>query len=813
MAKRPMMRKYTPLRAAQLRWTCPPSALPFKSTREVKPLMRIVGQQRAMDAIRLGAQIRSQGYNIYVSGMVGTGRLTTVQTILDEHKSDPKEFFDFAYVHNFKQTEMPVLIRFQKGEGRVFARMIDDALAYLKRRIPQLFEEDQFQSDRKSIIQKYQLQEKGLLNEFDSKLRPRGFAVGQMQDDEGNVRTEIFPVIDGKPFAVEQLDELIQAGTMTMERAAEIREEYAAHKEELVEIGRKSMRLIAEFRKSLTEFDQMSVALIVNAAFESVRTSFTRDRVVEYLNGVQKHLLEHLDELVRLFAARQTGAPDAAVDEAIKAFFAQYGVNLVLDNYDTKVAPVIIETSPTYASLFGSIEKRYDARGFYISDFTHIKPGAILRADGGYVIMNALDVLGDPQIWSALKKVMLYNRLEIQNTDSQFQLNALKPEWIKVNVKIILLGDPSIYHYLWGSDEDFHKMFKVHAEFDHQTERTQEMIRNYTAFFAQLAVEDGLLHCDRSGAAALIEWAVERTESQDKITLQFSYVADLLREASFYAHKANALVISRSHVQMAVDQRHWRSNSADESIREQIRKGTLLMDVKGARVGQINGLTVYSTGIVSFGKPARITATVSAGSTGIINIEREVELSGAIHSKGVLILAGLLRSLFSRSQPISFAASIAFEQSYGGIDGDSASAAETVALLSAISNLPIRQDLAITGSINQKGDIQPIGGVNEKITGFFEVCRDRGLTGKQGVLIPAQNVKDLMLRQEIIDAVQHKKFFIYPIKVLEDAVELLLDVPVGTPDKRGHFPPETVYCKVQHNLNVLHEASRMHGKN
>jgi predicted ATP-dependent protease len=798
-----------PLDAAKLRWNCPAAALPFTSTREVVPLRTIVGQDRAIEAIRLGARIKSQGYNIYTSGVVGTGRMTTIRTVLDEICTEDVELHDFAYVHNFRQPDAPVLLRFHKGLGRVFQRMMDDAMQFLARRIPQLFEEDSFQSSRKVLIEGFQEGEKTMLESFDKKIRPAGFVLGSLQDEDGTSKTEIFPIIDGKPVQIEQLEELLQQGTLTLDAAKSIRTAYDTLKEELVGISRQSVRHMVDFRRKLAEHDQGAVQLLINTAFEAIRQSFPRDRAIEFLNGVTKHILENLDELIKLIHSRaaSAGAEEAASEEALRQFFAKYSVNVVLDNYDSKSAPVIIETNPTYQSLFGTIERKYDMRGFYVTDFTQIKAGSILRADGGYIILNALDVLSDPTIWNALKKVMLYGRLEIQNLDAQFQLNTIKPEWINLNVKIILLGDPGIYLALWGADEDFHKMFKVHAEFDSETSLSDDMIGHYAGFFALLATEEGLLHCDKSGAAALIEWAVEFTESQEKITLQFSYVADVMREASFYAKQAGKKLIGRKHVLQAIEQRHRRGNRADEEIRQQIRKGTLLIDTAGSRVGQINGLTVYSTGIVSFGKPARITAAVSAGTSGIINIEREVEMSGAIHNKGVLILYGLLRSMFSRSQPMSFTASIAFEQSYGGIDGDSASAAEIIALLSAIANIPVRQDLAITGSINQKGDIQPIGGLNEKITGFFEVCKDRGLTGTQGVVLPVQNVTDLMLRDEIIDAVKKKQFSLYPVARIEEAVELMLAMPAGIVGKDGHFPDGTVYAKVQHNLSVLHQAS------
>lgn len=798
-----------PLKPSDLSWKCPMKDLKFNTTRDLEPLHRIVGQERAVEALRLGTRIRSQGYNIWASGVVGTGRMATIRQILDELASTKPELYDFAYVHNFKRTEEPVLLRFQSGEGRVFCRMVDDALSFLRRRIPQLFEEEQFQVERKTIIQRFQTMEQTLLKELDAKLRPAGFVLGHVQEEDGSTRTEIFPFINERPVTAEELDEMVKKGEITLDEVERINTSYLQYREELNDLGSRSLRIMADFRRELSAHDQAAVGVVITSVFEDVRASFPRDRVGNFLDGVKAHILDHLEEYVKFNSARMAGPLDDATEEAAKALDRLYSANLIVDNYDTKTAPVIVETAPTYASLFGTIEKRMDPRGFTVSDFSNIRAGSLLRADGGYLVLNAMDVLSDIQIWTTLKRVMLYGRLEMQPLDNPYQLNTLKPDHIQVNAKIILLGDPQIYHALWAAEEDFHKMFKVHAEFVDVADRTPVMINHLASFFAQLAEEEDLLHCDRSGAAALIEWAVAYTDSQDKITMQFSYVADLMREASHFARAASASMISRTHVRHALEQRRWRSNAVDERMREEIRKGTLLIDTAGSRVGQINGLTVYQSGIVSYGKPTRITCTVSAGNTGILNIEREVDLSGAIHSKGVLILSGLLRSLFSRSQQMSFTASIAFEQSYGGVDGDSASTAEIITLLSAISNIPIRQDIAITGSINQKGDIQVIGGINEKITGFFEVCQDRGLTGTQGVVLPQQNVGDLMLREDIIDAVAKKKFFLWPVTRLEEAVHLMMDMPAGKLGKDGKFPRESVYAKVQQNLTVLHEASKM----
>jgi lon-related putative ATP-dependent protease len=795
------------LQPSQLTWACPSSAFSFRTTKEIKPLRKIIGQERAMEAIRMGASLQSQGYNIYASGLNGTGRLTTIQFILDEIGKGPDDLSDFCYVHNFAQPDMPVLIRFAPGEGKRFAALMEDAVSFALRRIPQLFEDEQFLAGRKQILDAFQQQEQALIAELDKKIRPSGFVVGMIETEEGQQQTEIFPIIDGQPATIDEFDSLIEQGKLTVEKAREIAEQYAKYREELADIGRRSVKKMVEFRKKLSTYDQSAVSVILKTLFDAIMEEFQRDRVRTYLLAVQRHLLDNLENLVKLMTARDAGASDAAVDEAFKSLTSIYRVNLILDHSVTKKAPIIVETSPTYTNLFGTIERTMDARGFVSSDFQQIKAGSILRADGGYLIMNILDVMAQPLVWQALKRIMLHGRLEIQNPDGQIAGPALKPEMIRVNVKIILLGDREIYNALWENEEDFHKMFKMHAEFWSDMPRSSESLRHYAQFFAHLAVDENLLHCDRSGAAALCEWAVAYAGSKEKITLQLSYVADLVREASYFARMAGAGVISRTHVRAAIDKRRWLSNQVDEAFREQIRNGMMLIDTAGSRVGQINGLTVYTSGIVSFGKPARITATVSAGNAGIINIEREVALSGPIHTKGVLILSGLIRSLFSRSQSMSFTASIAFEQSYGGVDGDSASVAEVIALLSAISNIPIRQDVAITGSINQKGDVQAVGGINEKITGFFEVCKDKKLTGSQGVVIPEQNIKDLMLRDEIVAAVKARQFNIWPVARVEQAVELMMGMPAGAPRPDGQFPPNSVYCKVQHNLSVLHEAS------
>ncbi|MFM7773872.1 MAG: Lon protease family protein, partial [Candidatus Kapaibacterium sp.] len=509
--------------------------------------------------------------------------------------------------------------------------------------------------------------------------------------------------------------------------------------------------------------------------FADERRTFRNPDVLEYLDECETDLLENLE----IFTVLPTGDQQEQMlpsGISVSDKLLQYTVNVVLDNSATKAPPILIETYPTYVNLFGTIEKKMDKNGYVKTDFTQIKAGALLRADGGYLIVNAVDLLHDDTVWQNLKRLLLYGRLEIQSVDTgSLSHSALKPKHIDSNVKVIMLGDYDTYMWLYEHEPDFKKMFKIPAEFDYETDRGPKMMDNYARFIAKVCSEESLPHANPHGVATIIEWAVAQTEDKDKITINFSEVADLIREAAFFAAKDGKRRIDRRYVEVAIRQRQRRTELQDHKIQSQIFRGTVLIDTSGRRIGQINGLTVYSTGLISFGKPARISVTTGAGASGLVNIEREADFSGNIHTKGVYIIGGLLRRLFAQRRPLALTATIAFEQSYGGIDGDSASAAEMYALISSLSGIPIQQNIACTGSINQMGDIQPVGGVNEKIKGFFEICAKRGLTGTQGVIIPAQNVVDLMLDERIIAAIRAKTFHIYPIERLDEGAEILME--------------------------------------
>ena len=765
-----------------------------------------------MEALELGVTLRSPGYNVFVSGLSGTGRLTTIKRLLERLNLKNTTLHDYAYVNNFANPDAPRLLVFERGAGVEFKRSMKRAIDRLKQAIPQMFESENFQAGRKKIITSFQAKQKELLKTFDTKIRPEGFAVGQVQLG-AMIQPDIMPLIDNKPITIDEIDELVSQGKMTIDQAKALGDTYIILREEFSEISKQGMRLLQEMEGEIEVYERVVAKLLVHPIFDIVRALSTQDAVKHYLREVEDYVITHL-KVFLVSQKKETPEEEADDRRSHENDLRLFEVNLILDNALTSSAPVIIETQPTFVNVFGTIEKTSDLRYPVPSDFTKIKAGSLLRADGGYLILMATDALVEAGVWKVLKRVLLYGRLEIQPIDSYFQIvqSVLKPEAILTDVKVIIIGDEEIYQLLYRNDEDFCKTFKINAEFGSDMPRTPRGALEYARFIRSLSLYEHTLPFTPSGVAAVVEFGSRRAAHQKKLTTRFSDVADVIRESSHLAHAAKARRVERKHVAEALRAEFRRNALSNDRVQELMMEGVLLIDTDGKRVGQVNGLAVYELGHMSFGKPARITASVGVGEAGIISIERESKMSGQVSMIKAFSFSGYFRQTFAQNVPVSISASICFEQSYGGIDGDSASSTELYALLSAIANVPLSQSIAVTGSVNQWGDIQPIGGVNVKIEGFFDLCNARGLSGKQGVMIPAQNVRDLMLREEVIEAVKKKRFHIYPVKRIEEGIEILTGLPAGKRGKNGTFPDGTLFALVEERLEGLYEKLRMKKK-
>jgi len=792
----------TRLTPEQLRQRFSDDWVPWAGTGDIPVCQEIVGQERALRAIRLGLQLKSIGYNIFITGLSGTGKMTTIKSLLEEIDRSGKIPDDLCYVNNFKNPDMPVILYLPAGKGFILKKELEGLISQVRSILPELLESDEFKNQWEQLVEDAQQREKELIRKFEAKVAEQKFSLVQIQ--YGNVqRPELLPVVEDKSLNINQLAAMVTEKKFSQ---AEFDKIEAKHKEllsEMIDISKFLKKLQKEIRTSHIQLRKNIVEPVLDEFISDIKTQLPYDNVAVYLDEVREDILERLD----IFQEKQEQPQQDLVmnmikpDETVDPFLS-YAVNVIVDNSELKRAPVIIETTPTYRNVFGTIEKNIDRRGAVKTDFTRIKAGSFLRANGGYLVVNARDALLEPEVWKNFKRALKYNEISIQSWDPFYLYGSvfLKPEPIEINVKVVIIGDKEIYHVLYALDEDFKKMFKVQADFDSVMRNSSENVACFASLMRKICEEDNLIHFNNDGIKAVLEYAVRFAGRKNKLTTRFSDVADLMREASFWAVKDGLPTVDRAHVEKAYREKMFRSNLPEEKIQELIDENVILIDTKDSVVGQINGLSVYLLGNYSFGKPTRITAQASVGGDGIINIEREAGMSGRTHDKGVLILNYFLRSRYTKDKPLSMNASLCFEQSYSGVDGDSASSTEIYALMSALSEVPIRQDLAVTGSVNQKGKIQAIGGVNEKIEGFFDVCASRGLTGTQGVVIPVQNVDDLMLREELINAVRDGKFHIYAISDIDEGIELLMGIPVGEKDKMGKWPENSINQRVDTRL-------------
>jgi lon-related putative ATP-dependent protease len=786
----------------QLHWSCPPEAVPYASSEEVKPCDEIIGQERALKAIQTGLDIKSRGYNIFITGLIGTGRTTTIKTLLEQLEKTSAIPDDFLYVNNFKLPDEPTLLSLPAGRGREFRLGMDNLIAMLQRHIPELLKSPYYTDGRDRIVETQQRKQKELLKAFEDKAAEQGFTLVQVQMGFFS-RPELVPVIGDDPVPFPKLEAMVKDKKFAQKDLDALRKKYEDLSGEMERVFEELRETDEETRRLLRAWDEEAITPIIKGAVGELRAAFAFPKVADYLTDVETNLVRALD----LFKNQKKDKEEAERDP-VPDRFLEYRVNLLVDNAGLKAAPIIMETNPNYPNLFGSIEFVTTRLGLLQTDFTRIKAGSFLKANGGYLVLNALDALVEPGVWAALKRTMRNQIFEIQNFASLFLFSSarLKPEPIKIDVKVVMIGDSSIYNLLYAYEDDFKKIFKIKAEFDSEMPKTAKAISDYVRFIKKIVDLDRLAPFNREGILAVVEYGTRIAGRQGKVSTRFHVISDVVRESAYWARQAGHEIVGRADVEQAIRERFERVSLIEDKIQEMIDEGTILIDTDGAVVGQVNGLSVYDMGQFAFGKPTRITARTAVGRGGVVNIEREADLSGPTHNKGVLILAGYLRGQYAQRLPFSLTASLAFEQSYGGVDGDSASSTEVYAILSSLSGLPIRQDTAVTGSLNQKGEIQPIGGVNEKIEGFFDVCRARGLTGRQGVIIPHQNVRNLMLRSDVVEAVAQGTFHIYPVKTIDEGIAILTGVAAGSPGADGTYEDGTVHGLVEKELRRLAES-------
>ncbi len=768
--------------------------LPFETTNECAICEGVIGQERALKAIQIGLDIKSRGYNIFITGMLGTGRTTTIKKFLDKIEKAKTPPDDILYVNNFKSPDEPSLIMLPAGKGISFKQAMATLIEELKSNIPELLKSPYYTEKRDNIIDSQQKKQKETLKKFEAEVAEQGFSVIQVQIGTF-VKPDLIPVIEGKAMPFEALEAQVRENKFPQKALEQLHNKYETLTGKLEQVFKQMRETEEQTREMLKEWDRKSLTPVIKGAIDVIRTKFPFPKIRVYLDQVEENLNSHVD--VFKVPKQEQRSKETEPDP-----FIPFYINLIIDNSELKKTPIIMESNPSYMNLFGSIESTVNRFGFMQSDFTKIKAGSFLKANGGYLVINALDTLLEQGVWPTLKRTLRNQTMEIQNFASLFLFSTsrLKPEPIKIDVKVIMIGDSYLHNLLYTKDEDFKKIFKIKAEFDSETSLTKKTLLEYADFVKKITEEDNLRPLDKDGMAALMEYSMRLAGRHKKLSTRFHHISDVVRESDYFAKKEKSESVSRQHIEEAIQERFDRISLIEDKIQEMIVEGTIMIDTKGEVVGQVNGLSVYMQGQLTFGKPTRITAITSVGRAGVINIEREADLSGRTHNKGVLILGGYLRGKYAQDKPLSMSASIAFEQAYSGIDGDSASSTEVYAILSSLSNLPLRQDIAVTGSLNQKGEIQPIGGVNEKIEGFFDVCKARRLTGSQGVIIPHQNAQNLMLRADVIEAVKKGQFHVYPIKSIDEGIQILTGIKAGNKRKDGTFEIDTVHYLVNKEL-------------
>lgn len=772
---------------------CDPSTLGFETTETVEPLDGAAGQQRALSSLAFGLDISADGYNLFVSGPTGTGRNSTLRAVLRSIADARPRPPDLCYVYNFTNPRQPLVIYLDDGRGQALAEDMEAFVTACRQGIPKSFEDESYVQSREELAEQFQTERQHIFEALNEEAGRRGFTVSISPVGVATIPLKA----DGQPMSREEFAQLPDETKQELQKRGE---ELKAHVSDAM---KQVQRLEKAAQEEFTKLDEGLVLYTITPLLEELHREYQDNvKVVAYLNQVQMDILKHIDAF-RGTEAEKTPFP--FLQQQTEEFFERYVVNVIVGQEDSTGAPVVVEDNPTYYNLFGRIDYRSQL-GAVTTDHTMIKSGAIHRANGGYLILQAFDVLTTPLVWQTLKRTIRSRELRIENLGEQYSavpVSTLNPEPIGLDVKIVLVGTPYVHAILRQVDEDFRKLFRARADFSVDMPRDAEGMEIYARFVRSQVDSSGLRHFDNEAIARAVEYGSRLVEHQEKLSTRFIEIADLVTEADFWATREGSDTVGAAHVEQAIEQKIYRSNLLEERVRELIESGTIRIATDAEVIGQVNGIAVYDLGDYAFGRPSKITARVSLGRGQVVNIERAIEMSGRIHSKAFMILNGYLHGKYAQDRLLSLSASIGFEQTYDEVEGDSASVAELCALLSALAEVPIKQGIGITGSINQQGEIQAIGGVNAKIEGFFAVCKARGLTGDQGVVVPADNAKHLMLRREVVDAVEAGEFHVWTASTADEAVEILTGVEAGEPDARGRYPADTINRRVTDRLAAM----------
>ncbi|MGD8402086.1 MAG: ATP-binding protein [Anaerolineales bacterium] len=786
------------LSASELHIPCDPQTMKYSSSAEVSAKGTIIGQDRAVRAMRFGLDIQDKGFNIFVAGRPGTGRTTAIERFLDEIASAKPAPDDWCYVNNFEDNYRPHAIRLPAGQAHEFQKDTEGFIKSITQEIRAAFESEQYASERENALSSFQEQKEKLIENVGAFARKNGF--GLQATPMGVIPV---PVKEGKPMSEADFLGLSEAEREGMKATQE------KIQNEVENALRQTRSLDNSAQEALEKLDRQVVQFVLQHALERLLEKYkAQSDILDFLKSIEKDILENIPQFKPQAEENEPRLPGAKRTPTDK-----YQVNILVDNNKLQGAPVVVEMNPTYSNLFGRIEQEA-FMGALVTDFTLIRGGSLHKANGGYLVLPAEDVIRNPFTWESLKRCLRNSEIAIEQPIEQpvFTTKSLRPEPVPLDAKVVLVGRGEIYQLLLAYDEHFIELFKVKADFDSQMERTDAHIQEYASFVGALCATEDLTHLDPSGLARVVEHGSRLAEDQEKLSTRFGEIADVIREASYYARQEKTELVTAVHIVKAIDERYYRSALIQERIQELIARDVIKIEVTGEALGQVNGLSVLQLGDISFGQPSRITASIGLGESGVVNVEREAEMSGPVHTKGVLILAGYLAGVFAQDKPLSLNAHLVFEQNYGGVDGDSASSTELYAILSALSGLPIKQGIAVTGSVDQKGEVQAIGGVNEKIEGFYAVCKAKGLTGEQGVMIPASNRSNLMLKQEIIAAVEAEKFHIWLVDTIAEGIEVLTGLPAGIQDEPG-FAPESVFYRANQRLaDMAEELARFSGR-